>query len=117
MKIAKNSQSMMNSSANVQGGKKETKLSNEGKGNLNSSNSAENINKKQIQESIENLNEAVHAVHEDLQFELHDESERMMVKVMDLDKHKVIKEMPPKEMLDMLGKIKEMVGLIIDEKI
>ncbi|WP_018249167.1 flagellar protein FlaG [Orenia marismortui] len=78
-------------------------------------------NNKQSKENVENslkeLNDAVQAVHKDLKFELHDESERMMVKVMDLDKHKVIKELPPEEVLDMVGKIKEMVGLIIDEKI
>ena len=55
--------------------------------------------------------------HEDLQFKIHEESDMMMAKLVNIQKHETIKEMPPKEMLDMLGKIKKMVGLIIDEKI
>ncbi len=73
--------------------------------------------KEEVKNSLEQLNDAVQAIHKDLKFELHDESQRMMVKVMDLDKHKVIKELPPEEVLDMVGRIKEMVGLILDQKI
>ncbi|MGM0472351.1 MAG: flagellar protein FlaG [Bacillota bacterium] len=73
--------------------------------------------KENVEEGIEQLNEAVQTFHEDLQFELHEGSERMMAKLVDLSEHEVIKEMPPKEILDMLGKIKDMVGLILDEKI
>ncbi|MGM0370788.1 MAG: flagellar protein FlaG, partial [Bacillota bacterium] len=54
---------------------------------------------------------------EDLQFKIHESSDRMMAELVNLKKHETIKEMPPKEMLDMLGQIKKMVGLIIDEKI
>ncbi|PRX32591.1 flagellar protein FlaG [Orenia metallireducens] len=75
------------------------------------------LTKDKLQEDIESLNEAVKPFQQDLKFEIHEKSKRMMVKVMDLKKHKVIKELPPKEVLDMLGKIREMVGLIIDEKI
>jgi len=70
-----------------------------------------------IKEGVEQLNEAVQTFHEELEFELHKKSKMMMVKVINSETNKVIKEIPPKEVLDMLGKIKEMVGLIIDEKI
>ncbi len=72
---------------------------------------------EELEDGVEQLNGAVHAFHEDLNFKLHEKSERMMVELVNVDKDEVIKEFPPKEMLDMLGRIKEMVGLIIDEKI
>jgi flagellar protein FlaG len=59
----------------------------------------------------------VQAFHEELEFELHEESERMMTKIINTENNEVIKEVPPKEVLDMIGKIRKMVGLIIDEKI
>jgi flagellar protein FlaG len=75
------------------------------------------LTKERIEEATEKLNETVQTLHEDLQFELHDESERMFAKLVDLEKHETIKEFPPEKMLDMLGRIKKAVGLIIDEKI
>ncbi|SJZ43409.1 flagellar protein FlaG [Selenihalanaerobacter shriftii] len=74
-------------------------------------------NKKDIKEGVDKLNEAVQTFHEELEFKLHKKSKRMMVKIVNTQNHEVIKEIPPKETLDMLGKIKEMVGLIIDKKI
>ncbi|GAB6100065.1 hypothetical protein JCM16358_19440 [Halanaerocella petrolearia] len=73
--------------------------------------------KEELEEGVEQLNEAVQPFHKELNFELHEESERMMTKVVNTENNEVIREIPPKEVLDMLGKIKEMVGLILDKKI
>ena len=73
--------------------------------------------KEDLEESIEDINKAVEALHKDLRFQVHEKSERLMVEVIDLVKNEVIKEIPPRQLLDMLGRIREMVGLIIDEKI
>ena len=78
---------------------------------------AEELTKGELKEVTERLNETVNTLNEDLQFEIHEESERMFAKLVNLEKHETIKEFPPKEMLDMLGRIKKAVGLIIDEKI
>jgi flagellar protein FlaG len=78
---------------------------------------AKELTRGDLEEATEKLNETVNILHEDLQFELHDESERMFAKLVDLEKHETIKEFPPEKMLDMLGRIKKAVGLIIDEKI
>lgn len=77
----------------------------------------ENVNKEKVKDGIEKLNETIQTFHEELKFELHEESERMMTKVVNIEEHEVIKEIPPKEILDMIGRIKKMVGLILDEKI
>lgn len=70
-----------------------------------------------VKESVKDINEIVEKVKEDLAFEIHDETERMMVKVVDRKTQEVIKELPPEEMLDLSARIHEMVGLLIDEKV
>lgn len=80
-------------------------------------NKGEEVSREKVEEAVEKMNKAVETIHEDLQFQLHDETDIMMAKLVNLEKHETIKEMPPKEILDMLGQVQKMVGLIIDEKI
>ncbi len=75
------------------------------------------FSREKIQESIEEMNDTVSALHKELHFEFHDKAERMLVEIRDIRNDEVIKEIPPKEMLDMIGRIKEVVGLLLDEKI
>jgi flagellar protein FlaG len=85
-------------------------------------NNDSNFKKEDVYQEVEKLNETIQGIYEedyrkDLQFEIHEESQRMMVKIVNVEQNEVIKELPPEEILDMIGKIKEMVGLLIDEKI
>ena len=75
------------------------------------------FSKEKIKESIEEMNDTVSALHKELHFEFHEKAERMLVEIRDIRNDEVIKEIPPKEMLDMIGRIKEVVGLLLDEKI
>lgn len=70
-----------------------------------------------VRESVKDINDIVQKVKENLSFEIHDETDRMMVKVIDSKTKEVIKELPPEEMLDLSARIHEMVGLLIDEKV
>jgi len=70
-----------------------------------------------VKESVKDINDIVKNVKEDLSFEIHDETERMMVKVIDIKTKEIIKELPPEEMLDLSARIHKMVGLLIDEKV
>ena len=62
----------------------------------------EEINKKA------NNSEAVWGVHED--------TNRVTIKLVDKDTKKVIKEFPPDKTLDMIARVWEMAGLLVDEK-
>lgn len=83
----------------------------------NKKNEDKDFSDVELEESVEELNDTIEALHKDLKFEIHESSERMMVEVINMDNNEVIKEIPPREVLDMIGRIKEMVGLLIDEKI
>lgn len=71
----------------------------------------------EVRESVKDVNEIVDKVKEGLSFQIHEETEKMMVKVVDLNTDEVIKELPPEEMLDLQARIHEMVGILIDETV
>jgi flagellar protein FlaG len=71
----------------------------------------------EVRESVKDVNEIVDKVKEGLSFQIHEDTEQMMVKVVDLNTDEVIKELPPEEMLDLQARIHEMVGILIDETV
>lgn len=71
----------------------------------------------EVRESVKDINEIVDKVKEGLSFQIHEDTEKMMVKVVDLNTDEVIKELPPEEMLDLQARIHEMVGILIDETV
>ncbi|MCR4832571.1 MAG: flagellar protein FlaG [Butyrivibrio sp.] len=49
-------------------------------------------------------------------FGIHEETNRVTIKIVDKESKKVIKELPPEKTLDMIAKVWEMAGLLVDEK-
>ena len=71
----------------------------------------------EVRESVKDVNEIVDQVKEGLSFQIHEDTEELMVQVIDVNTEEVIKELPPEEMLDLKARIHEMVGILIDEKV
>jgi uncharacterized FlaG/YvyC family protein len=64
-----------------------------------------------------NLQSSLNMIHNvDLQFTVHEASGRVMVTVKDATTGKVIREVPPSDILNLASKLDEMIGLIFDEK-
>ena len=74
------------------------------------------ISEKDLLETIEKANKAITGKNTKCEFSVHEETNTIMVKVIDEDEGKVIKEIPPEKILDLVAKIWEMVGIIVDEK-
>jgi flagellar protein FlaG len=72
---------------------------------------------KEVKKSVKDVNEIVNQVKEGLSFQIHEDTEELMVQVIDVNTEEVIKELPPEEMLDLKARIHEMVGILIDEKV
>ena len=73
-----------------------------------------------LEEKTGQLNRAMEIFNKRLRFEVHDETERIMVKILEKrvdNTDEVIREIPPERVLDMLARIEEMIGLLIDERI
>jgi flagellar protein FlaG len=51
-----------------------------------------------------------------LNFSVHEETDRVMVRITDQETGDVIREIPSKEFLDLAAKLQEMVGLMFDMK-
>ena len=49
-------------------------------------------------------------------FGIHEKTNTVTIKLIDKDTKKVIKEIPPEETLDMIAKIWELAGILVDEK-
>ena len=62
-----------------------------------------NLNKK-----LDNNTEAVFGVHE--------KTNRVTIKMVDKESKKVVKEFPPDKTLDMIAKVWELAGIMVDEK-
>ena len=72
---------------------------------------------EELLEDIERLNQTVRTFDRKLEFQLHRDTDRYYVQVIDVIDDEIIREIPPEQVLDLLAKIDEMIGLIIDEKI
>ena len=73
-----------------------------------------------LDEKTNQLNRAMEIFNKRLRFEVHEETERIMVKILEKkagNTDEVIKEIPPERVLDMLARLEEMIGLLIDERI
>lgn len=50
-----------------------------------------------------------------LQFEVYQETNTVYVQIVDRETKEVVKQIPPEEMLELSAKIREMVGILLDE--
>lgn len=68
----------------------------------------------QIKKAVEDINKKANS--SEAIFGIHEETNRVTIKIIDKDTKKVIKELPPEKTLDMIAKVWELAGLMIDEK-
>jgi len=77
----------------------------------------EKLTREDVDQLTEHLNKFMKTFNTDLQFELHEGTNRMIIRFVDQKDHKVIKEFPPHELLDTLAAISDYVGLLLDKKV
>lgn len=72
--------------------------------------------KVHINEAMEKLKHTGEIFNRRLDFRIHEETHRVVVKVIDTETDKVIKEIPPEQILQLAARIQEMIGLLVDEE-
>ncbi len=72
--------------------------------------------KEAFSEVIDVANEIFFSSDSHFQFEVHDKTGRVMVKVINNETSKVVKELPPEKLLNAVAGIWELAGIIVDEK-
>jgi len=90
--------------------------SQKGSNNSESENSAKNQEQKneQIKKAVEELNKKMR--DSSAVFGIHEETNRVTIKIVDKKTEEVIKEFPPEETLDLIAKAWEIAGILVDEK-
>ena len=68
----------------------------------------------QIKKAVDEVNKK--AVNSEAIFGIHEATNRVTIKIIDKDTKKVLKEIPPEKTLDMIAKVWELAGLMVDEK-
>ncbi|MBS4208347.1 flagellar protein FlaG [Bacillus sp. FJAT-50079] len=74
--------------------------------------------KQQVEKIVDGLNDFLKATtHTNLKFEFHDKLNEYYVTIVDEVTKEIVKEIPPKKMLDMFAAMTEFLGLMVDKKI
>jgi uncharacterized FlaG/YvyC family protein len=74
------------------------------------------ISPEDLEKKVQQLNKAAEALDRRFQFAIHKETHRIMIKVFRRDNNELIAEIPPRKILDVLAKIEEEMGLLVDTK-
>ena len=88
--------------------------SSEGGGNGNSGYSKQEPSQAQIQKAVDEINKKANS--SEAVFGVHEKTNRITIKIVDKETKEIIKEFPPEKTLDMIAKVWEMAGLMVDEK-
>ena len=85
-------------------------------GNRDNSQAKQTISENsQIRKAVDEINKKAH--NSEAVFGIHDATNRVTIKIVDKDTKKVLKEYPPEKTLDMIAKVWEMAGLLVDQKL
>ena len=76
----------------------------------------ENTYMEELDDAVEKVNITAETFNIGLRFRIHEESERIMVQVVNLKDNEVIKEIPPEKLLNVVAQIQNIIGLFIDTR-
>ncbi|WP_025209906.1 flagellar protein FlaG [Hippea sp. KM1] len=74
------------------------------------------LTEEDIKRVINKINENVSKLNKDVKFTYSDTIKSLVVKVVDAKTGKVIREIPPQEVINLQKKLSEVVGIIFDSK-
>lgn len=69
-----------------------------------------------LQKALEKVNKALKGIETRLEYSVHKTTGDIMVKVINEETKEVVREVPPEKIIDLVVKLQELSGLIIDEK-
>lgn len=73
-------------------------------------------NAQRIESAVKRANHTMRMAKTSCQFQYHEETHRVSIKVIDKDTEEVIREIPSEEALELIQKMWEMAGILVDEK-
>mgnify|MGYP001237372674 FL=1 len=84
----------------------------------NTPQTSEVFSREELEKAVDGLNKTVEVFDRELQFSIHEDTNRIIVRVIkrSQDKEEVIREIPPERILDMIASFMDMIGLLIDQR-
>lgn len=74
------------------------------------------VDEHEVIQAIEKANKHIKVYDRRLEFSIHDATKEIMVKVIDTESDKVIREIPSEKILDMVAHLWQVAGILVDEK-
>lgn len=74
------------------------------------------VSDKVILDAIDRINKVLSGINRRFEYSIHEKTKEVIIKVINSDTNEVVREIPPEKILDMIAKIWEMAGLIVDER-
>ena len=81
------------------------------------SSAREEIPREEVEKAAEKLNRLMGIIEKRWEVSIHEETHRVMVKIIDKDKGDVLNEIPPEKILDLMASFTKMTGLLVDKKV
>ena len=75
----------------------------------------EEIPREQVEKAAEKLNRLMGIIDKRLEFMVHEESEGLMVRIIDQPRGEILDDITPKRALDILGSFTQAAGILFDE--
>lgn len=72
---------------------------------------------RDIRETLDSLEKLISRFNRRFEFVLDEQINRIVVKVIDRETDKLIKEIPPEEIQHLIARLRETMGLLVDEEI
>lgn len=74
------------------------------------------VSERVVIQAIEKANRAISGGNRRFEFSIHEKTNEIMIKVIDSDTNQLIREIPNEKILDMVAKMWEMAGIMVDER-
>lgn len=78
-------------------------------------NSQQAMASEPLKKAIAEMNRKINSKEEAV-FGVHEDTNRIMIKIVNKDTKEIVKEFPPEKTLDMIAKVWEIAGILVDEK-
>lgn len=76
-----------------------------------------NIAQDDVLQAVKQANKALEGTNRRFEYSVHEQTKTLMIKVINSDTDEIIREIPPEKILDLIAKLWELAGLIVDEKV
>ena len=79
--------------------------------------SAATLSETELSEAVRRANNALEWAKRHFEYSMHDETNTFVVRVINSETDELIREIPPERILDLVARLWEVAGLIVDERV